>query len=154
MSNFAVLLNLLSDDVSTISVLKPLLLLGREIQILESHIRLRIIPPRNREVRNQLLRKTQPGARVRREINPRDAQAPCKLRALVEELVLLRAKRASLERNIICDDDKLSPVRILGRLCRDDPADHANRIQPGLSVDLDKLIVVVEHELAVLDALA
>ena len=98
-----------------VEVLVPVRLVGRVV-------------PRDLEVGLELLRQADASARVGGDVQARDTRGARVLGDLVVKLVLLDAKGARLDGAVVGDDDEGATLRVLGRLERGVPADHADRV--------------------------
>lgn len=147
-----ILLDELGDDFLLLALIQPLLDLGSEIQVLEPFLGLLRIVPCHVQVRDQLIRHSDACTGVSRQIDAWDTQLASELSALVEELVLLRAKRSNLVGDIVGDDNEPTSVRVFRCEGRDDPADHTVGVGAGLAGHLNQIVLVVQYQLVVLDA--
>jgi len=153
-AGFAALLDLLGDDIAPLLVLEERLLLRSEVQVLETKLRLLRVPPRDREVGNKLLGHADTSTRVGREVDTRNAKLTGKLRALVEEGIFFGTERTNLEGDVVGNDDKATTTGVLRGLRSDDPSDHADRVGTRLTVDLSKIVRIINDKLIVFNALA
>jgi len=117
-----ILHNLFCDDL----VLETPFSLIREVKVLEAGFRLGGVIPGDTEMGHQLFGEAQTSTRVRGKVDARDAHLSCKLSALEKEGVLLGAKRADSESDVVGDNDELATVGVFRRASIDEPSNHAS----------------------------
>ena len=153
MATLAILLDLHSTDGFGCLLLNLQEVLVSEIEVLDTLLRVLGVDPRYGEQVHDLLRETNARTRVSRKVNARKTLVAGVLRAQVEELVLIRAERTNLERDVVGDYDGPTTVWVLrGPEC-ENPSNHADGVVTWGSVDLLKLVVLVEDKLTRLEDL-
>ncbi|RUS26108.1 hypothetical protein BC938DRAFT_471232 [Jimgerdemannia flammicorona] len=106
------------------------------VRILEALSRVLRVDERGPDERGDLVGEANAGA-----------GAACHLRCLEEYLVLGRAERTDLERDVVGDDDDPTALGRLGREEGENPRDHAASVGAGRTLDLLEVLLLVEDEL-------
>jgi hypothetical protein len=144
----------LGDDLLLLAGIKALLNLGSEVKVLETGLGLLRVVPGNREEGDNLIGNTDAGTRVGRQVDTRNTQLAGKLGTLVEELVFLRTEGTNLEGDVVGDDDETSAAGVLGSTGSDDPTNHTVSVGTRLARHLNKVVGVIQNQLAVVNALS
>ena len=151
---FTILGDRFRDHLLLLAGIELLLDLGSQVKILEPSLGLGRVVPGDREERKKFVSHPNTRTRVGRKVDARDAELPCQLRALVEELVLQGTERTDLEGDVVGNDDEASATRVLGSTGSDDPTDHAVGVGAGATRDLDQIVGIIQDQFVVVDALA
>mmetsp|Transcript_4858 Transcript_4858/g.16793 ORF Transcript_4858/g.16793 Transcript_4858/m.16793 type:complete len:800 (+) Transcript_4858:112-2511(+) len=129
------------------SVGKALVVVGREVEVLEAGARVARVVPRNFDQRFERLDEADPRARVRGDVHARDAELARVLRRRQEKVILLDAERAAHERAVVGDDHYLAALHVLRGFHRAVPRHHADGVGARHQRRVPDERAILEHEL-------
>mmetsp|Transcript_27532 Transcript_27532/g.51629 ORF Transcript_27532/g.51629 Transcript_27532/m.51629 type:complete len:606 (+) Transcript_27532:2-1819(+) len=125
-----------------------LIVLLRQVEVLEALAAVGRIPPLDLVERLQLLHESHAGTTVARHVDPWEAKGPSKLRSLLEEEILPHAERSGLESHIVGEEDDLSALWVFWSLHCELPSQHAHVVSTLWALGLLQLhLGPVHHEL-------
>mmetsp|Transcript_92551 Transcript_92551/g.238926 ORF Transcript_92551/g.238926 Transcript_92551/m.238926 type:complete len:257 (+) Transcript_92551:244-1014(+) len=102
-----------------------LVVLRREVEVLEAFARVRGVVPLHVDLGHELFHQAQPRTAIARQVNARQALRARVRRDLLEEGILGDAEGAGLVRHIVRDEDDGAALGALRRLHYEAPGEHA-----------------------------
>ena len=117
--------NLIGDNGS---LRKFLVISITEVEVFKSLGGVGLVHELNVNLALELINKTDTSTSVTRDVQTRKLIFTGPLGSLEEELIFVNAERTTLNRNIVGNDNSLTPFGILGSLHLDEPCDHSNSV--------------------------
>jgi hypothetical protein len=145
-TNFTVLLNLLSDDGLFSLVLELSKLLGSEVEVLEALLGTGSVDPGDVEDVEDLLGDTETSSRVGREVNSRETEFASEFGNGEEVLVFSRSEGSNLEGDVVGDDYDSATSGSFRSVGSVDPTNHSDVVRTRRSRDFLRLTEFVENE--------